>query len=358
MFALRPRWLWVVLVLEAGAVPGRADTIHFKYGTSLECKVVGRTPAGLEVLLGDGEVGRLIIDPATVREDGIDYDFDSRLDELKDDDYQGHYRLGVWCEEQGGDDARMYDRALARYLHVMGKPGIPDDLDLRLGRMFEKCREPDPWQALDHYQAYLKKHPDNAEAKAAVARLQADPRLAQPAPTPKNTRDGLESHRWRPIAIDEHNQGSARNLNDAGNDGGALLELAFSGQNRKKETKDKAAFQLAEKLNLKDQTALLMDIYVPDDKPVRLAVALVTGNNFEWYESKTVILPGGEWTMGVRFDLTLATWKAQKSGWNHTLKPDNLDQVRNLNLLVYNGRQEGKIYVDSVRLEKAEEPKP
>ena len=73
------RCLLILLLAGAGLWPtfARADAVVFKKGTRLECKVVGDTPEGLLVILGNENRGSMVIDRSTV--DHIEYDYDSRL---------------------------------------------------------------------------------------------------------------------------------------------------------------------------------------------------------------------------------------------------------------------------------------
>ena len=70
-----------ILALALTCPLAHADTIKFVTGTELECKVVGDTPNGLLVILGNENKGSMVLDRATIKE--IVYDYDSRLAELR-----------------------------------------------------------------------------------------------------------------------------------------------------------------------------------------------------------------------------------------------------------------------------------
>ncbi len=350
------RCLLILLAVGGGLwhTAVRADAVVFKKGTRLECKVVGDTPEGLLVILGNENRGSMVIDRSTV--DRIEYDYDSRLAAIERKEketgeklYTEHYRLGVWCEEHAASDPTMYERALDRYLYTKDKPGVPDEVYLRLGRMYEKCKEPNPGEAFDAYAAYAKQHPESAEAEAALKRLEAQ-RKNEPAPTPTPDKpgEGLEARPWRWERWS--NPGAVRQVKDTGNERTTVLELKYRGGG-----KDKSAFAHPFNGNLQDKHTLLFDVFNPGKKPVKVAVAVVTGGNYDWYESKMVLARKGDWTLGkdrMRFDLTLSTWKSKATGWAHRTKPENLNVTRNLVILVYNGRSEGTVYVDNIRFEK------
>ena len=346
------RQMMLMGIVLLAAFPSGADTIVFKFGTKLECKVKGDTPVGLFVILGEEDKGSMIIDRATIER--IDYDYDSRLKALSNQEAvtgknmaREHYELGVWCEEQGLRDRRMYARALDRYLYCKDKPGVPDEVWLRLGRMYEKNEPPNLPEALAAYSEYLKRDPASAEAKAAKERLEtASAKTAQPA-DPAKSNDGLEVKGWSiQGAGNWANQGSARSVVDTGNNRTAVLQVRYEGTG-----KDKTAICLPLQGDLSKAKAIVFDVFNPEKADVRLAVAVVTGPAFEWYESRTAVAKAGDWAMAMRFDLTFSNWKCKATGWNHAVKPADLDNVRTLWILIYNGGANGIIYLDSIRIE-------
>ena len=71
----------LLLVLSCSVV-ARADTVFFKKGTRLECKVIGHTPEGLLIILGNEDKGSMVLDRSTIAR--IEYDYDSRLTEIQE----------------------------------------------------------------------------------------------------------------------------------------------------------------------------------------------------------------------------------------------------------------------------------
>jgi hypothetical protein len=345
------RILFALMSLTLLTGSAKADTVYFKSGTSLECKVIGEIPEGLLVELGSDGKASLVLDRATILR--IEYDFDSRLDEIRRQEKEAgqklwleHYKLGLWCEERAQMDQSMCDRALDRYLYAKTREGIPDEVWLRLGRMFEHCREPNLREALAAYQEYLRLHPDSGEAAAAIKRIEdalpQTPGTADPG-APAGA-DGMETLSW--LRQTWGHEGGARGVRDSGNGNTVVLELEFRGGG-----KDKAAYRLALDKSIENAKALVFDIYNPENKPIKICVALVTGDDYEWYESHAQTVSPGKWLMGMRFDLTLNTWKSKATNWAHRTKPGNLNRARNLLILVYNGKQDGKLFVDDIRFE-------
>lgn len=320
---------------------GRSDTVIFRHGTRLECKVEGIRPEGLRVNLGSEDKGSLVLDPATVEK--IEYDYDSRLDALDEKDYPGHYDLGVWSE-----DRDMYSQALSRYLYVYGNDAdsVPPELYLRIGRMFEKIKPPKPAEAYRAYGLYLEKRPDSAEAQMAMKRLEPKVAGAKPAADDELTDEsGLETRAWKWAEWD--NRGTIRTVTAAGKRRNIVLEAEYEGGG-----KDKAPFVLPLNTDLSGSGALVLDLLNPEKKPIRIGVALITGNGYEWYESESRTVPAGEWAIGMRFDLSRKKWKSKETNWRHTTTPQDLNRARTLVLLVYNGRASGKLYADEIHFKE------
>jgi len=97
---------------------------------------------------------------------------------------------------------------------------------------------------------------------------------------------------------------------------------------------------------------VLLDAFNPGKSDLRIALALMTGPNQEWFESEMRSLKPGAWTTGVRFDLTFSNWKCKKDNFQtFAFKPGDLNNVRNLVLLVYSGGTAGNLYIDNLRVE-------
>jgi hypothetical protein len=378
--------LLLVLLPLVAAAPARADTVIFRHGTRLECKVVARTEGGLRVLLpdaapaeaaaadpdapaGEGErpLPYAILDPGTIAR--IDYDFESRTEALEAEDWQGHYGLGLWAEEMG-----MRRRALMQYLYVQGKPDVPPEVFVRIGRLYEAVRPPEPEEAAAAYRRYLRLSPGGGaaeEAREGLARLAkeaAEPDggsgirqeergvgtrrppggslLVSPDDVPA---DGLETGAWQRAGWG--NEGAARMVRNTGGEGDEVQELRYrAGSN------DKAAFTRSIQQDLSAAAALVFDVYNPTDREVKLAVALTTLPGYTWFESRVRTVAPRSWTIGVRFDLTREVWKEEATGWRYVSKPRNLDNVQRLSILIYDRQNSGTLYLDRVRFEQ--EPPP
>jgi endo-1,4-beta-mannosidase len=94
-------------------------------------------------------------------------------------------------------------------------------------------------------------------------------------------------------------------------------------------------------------TRLAVDICNPGD-PISATVALVTGNDAIWYEARPRSLPGGDCTTIV-VDAEEPEWKSEATGWEYSGTVDNLDNVRQLSIGLFNYDSSGTVYVDNLR---------
>ncbi len=363
--------LSVLVLLLLATAPAGADTVFFRHGTRLECKVEGETPEGLRVLLPDAAdvpsgLGApsaadgaetpippsAILDPETIER--IEYDFESRTAALEPDDWQGHYDLGRWAEERG-----MRRRALMQYLYVQGKEGVPTEVYLRIGRLYEAVRPPAPKQAAAAYRRYLHLAPEASDAsgvREALERLEtageADPSdtpdpsgaVAPPAGAAREG-DWLEAGDWQRDGWG--NEGSARTVENTAAGDDRVLELRYRTGDH-----DKAAFTRTVRQNLSNARQIVFDVYNPENHPVKIAVALTTLPGYTWYESGVRTAQPGGWTTGIAFNLTRETWKSEASNWAFKTSPGNLERVERMSVLVYNPRNSGVLYLDRIHFEE------
>ncbi len=122
-------------------------------------------------------------------------------------------------------------------------------------------------------------------------------------------------------------------------DGQQALELKFG------LAKPKAIFLLEKPFNLQAAGALEFEVFNPDTAS-SMALALSTGDSWEWYESEVLPLNGGAQT--VRFDLTSA-YKSAKTGWKFETKIQNLATTQRIALLFYPVTA-GSVFIDKVRI--------
>jgi hypothetical protein len=89
--------------------------------------------------------------------------------------------------------------------------------------------------------------------------------------------------------------------------------------------------------------------------PLSIAVALKTGDHWTFYESvKQVVVPNPEFKT-LNYDLKAATFKCDASKWKPTGSIVDLDQVKELQLLIYNDGNNVDLAIQGMQLGKAPE---
>jgi hypothetical protein len=126
----------------------------------------------------------------------------------------------------------------------------------------------------------------------------------------------------------------------AGGDRRPMLQVDFTGGD-----KGKATVERRVNWTITDDSVLGFYIANQTDKPLRIALALKTGTAWDYYEGpQEVIAPGNE-LREVRIDLKGDRFKSQATNWsaNGTIK--GLDEIKAIQLQIYNGEQAGSILV-------------
>ncbi|MFH0911830.1 MAG: hypothetical protein V1918_10045 [Planctomycetota bacterium] len=345
--------LWLVPAAES-----RADTVFFKSGNELVCKVVPPAPGDrlVCILVGAEGKGRMLLRAETI--DRIEYDYDSQIAALKDEDYAGHYKLGLWCLERD-----LVEKALERLLYVQGKKGIPPEVEFYLGRAYEHLAAPQPVKARDHYENYLKIAPGGPHKEEAAATLVALKAFIQKHGLDKAVTltdltarggEGLEVLNWVypswgfDAAIHHPRVKGGKN---------AVLEIDCQDlDNRGRQPsadKRKTPVQLGLDRDMSATPVLCLDVYNPGESPMQFAAAFVTGSRYVWYESMLVSVPPKEWLSARKFRLSAKEWKSEATGWKYNAtEVKDIDQVKNLIFVIYNNGEKSTLFFDAVGFDK------
>ncbi|GEM_PF-2767971 len=344
----------LVLIVAGLAGPGaaRADTVYFQSGNELSCKVIPPAEGDeyVRVLVGPEEQGSMLLRRESIER--IEYDYDSRLAALADDDYPGHYELGLWCLERD-----LVDKALERLRHAHGHEGVPPESAFHIARAYEKQGPPGLLNARKYYEAYLEAAPQGDRAEAARQglervneRIRAQGLDPQPTPAPSEPQ-GLETGDWSPPGWGY--DAEVQRAQVQGREGQVVLKIAYKHRDARgrlpRPDQRKTPVQLSVEEDLTGTPVLQFDVYNPEKAALPLSVAVATGPSFEWFESEVFTVPPEQWRTDLRMDLSRKTWKSAAAGWQHTTAVQNLDRVRNLILILHNEDRTGEAYVDAVR---------
>ena len=126
-----------------------------------------------------------------------------------------------------------------------------------------------------------------------------------------------------------------------------------------KQGRDKVIVCHAVNRDLTSIGGLVLDATNPQSSALDVAIALQTGSNWEWFESKPVTLKPGL-NKNVRFDLTGKKFKSNRTktldtALQYTDAVSNVAELQRINVLVYPGTAERvNLYLDNVRWEQSD----
>lgn len=131
-------------------------------------------------------------------------------------------------------------------------------------------------------------------------------------------------------------------------EGKSSLEVTFNPL-----VKDKGATCFNEMLDVTDYSAyeaIVMDVDNPTGQPMQVAVAVSTGDSWDWFETNVVELPAGE-TRDIRFDLYTGALKSAGTNWQFSTDLKNPDDVRRFAVKFFGAEGlTGSVFIDNVRL--------
>jgi len=171
------------------------------------------------------------------------------------------------------------------------------------------------------------------------------PRLTASAQTSASVIDDFEaaSTNWQPGLAPTYGDSSAQAVTlttQNASSGKQALELSFE-----KNEKPKAVFLLETALDFSAAPILEFDLFNPGTA-ASVAIALSTGDGWEWHESNLAQLKTGAQT--VAFDLTGVQYKSAKTNWQFTTKIANLATTKRLAILIFPAKT-GALTIDNVR---------
>lgn len=110
----------------------------------------------------------------------------------------------------------------------------------------------------------------------------------------------------------------------------------------------KGAMVLNETMNLDADAVLTLHVTNVGDHQVPISIAIKTGEDWTYYESKPVTVPPAARDLEIGFDLQASTFKSQATKWSHRARARNLDQVREIQIQFHNQRKDATLYLDAI----------
>ena len=293
---------------------------------------------------------------------GVELGVTSRYKQLKDDDLEGLIAFSRWARAKNHHQAAL--SALDRAFNLVRiNPRRSFDLEaLALyGRLVDELQGPEA--GLPLYRWYRTLGGQDVETIARLDQLEAIvgrddaslpptstlktpvAEIEKPSPTVASV-EGLEVNGWQAENPQWSNPAQSEIVPLIGDDrlAGAkrALQVTFG-----KGGKDKASIK--KPVNLDATDSHVLSLYVRSkNAPVRVAIAVKTGN---WvYHESTIqaVRPDDGWK-DLRFDLKEATFKSERSQWVNNDSVDGLDDVKEIQILIYNKDAEGKALISSMR---------
>lgn len=153
-----------------------------------------------------------------------------------------------------------------------------------------------------------------------------------------------------PVAVKPGMEGGAWSLEPWGNSGAFEKKTV---QDRQAVTfiytggaKEKTAFKHLTGLTAAADGKIRVHVYTPEEKPPSVSLALSATVAYLWHETKTFPLKQG-WN-ALEVPLAKPHWKTQASGWKLEAGVEHLDDLRAVDLVVWNGQATGWLKVEGL----------
>lgn len=284
----------------------------------------------------------------------VEESYATRRAKVLDTDAAGLLALAKWCLLR---DPPMHAEAMELLTLAVQQRDVPVEARGLLARLVDELGGDDgPQKALPLYRNYRS---GGGTDKTILARLQELEQFERSilgeanepvaAAQPPKVADGMEGRGWDAESPQWSNAVTAKivTLNtDQGSN--QVIEVACTGGD-----KDKAALKRPLRgLSLGENGELALYACNRGKMALRLAVALKTGN-YVFHESQQLALPAdGEWHE-VRVNLRSQDWKSEASKWAYTAPVADLEDLKELQILIYNGKQDGTLLLDAIDFVRA-----
>ena len=297
-----------------------------------------------------------------------------RVSAVKDTDFQGLVDLARWClgEKHPAEALAALDKAM---LLVRADPSLLKDLGIAVIYLRLVAEERGSEAALPLFRWYRQMGGTDAETLRqlgvweAIAGTAPDTRAPAvplpPSPTPKtksvskepetSTRErlteGLETKSWQAENEQWSNPISSKlvplSAKDSDNDSNSAkrtLEITCGAGG-----KDKATLRKPVALSAVEKHILIFRLKNSAEIPIRVAVGIKTGD-YAYFESEAQTVKFGEGFKELRFNLSAKNFKSSASNWAYNGSVENLDDVKELQVLFYNRDAEITAFISGMRL--------
>lgn len=333
-------------VLLCAAVAAE-DLIILDNGQRIVGSVIAETQADDHLVTIHTGNGLLRFDHKRIRK--MELSYATRRAQVKDDDARGLLELARWCRSQG-----MKVEALELLDKAIALPNCDPAARVLYLNLFDEVRGPEA--ALPLYKAWREAGGTDATTLARLAQLEkvkADyeaqygvgaAEVAAAPPRVDFSREGLEARAWMPESPQYFNPVDLQRVSIDSKDGPtAALKITCKTGNQ-----DKAAVRLGMATSGVQQSLFTFTAANLGKSPVQVGIAIKTGSRYVYHECQPVVLEGGNKPRPLSFNLKTAAWKSEANNWQFSGKIADIDQIREIQILFHNGRQEVTVVVDKI----------
>ena len=283
--------------------------------------------------------------------DRIEEGYATRRAQVRDEDAVGLAALARWCLGEK-------DREHALELLALASKHRDCPVDA-LGLYAQLIDEDSPERALLLYQQYRTRGGTDATILARLKELEAAIAAHSGTGTPATTEtakpvavsDGLESRGFTVESPQWSNPAEVKVISIVGEQStNQVIEIAYRAGDQ-----DKAAVRRPLRgIAVGENGELKLYVFNRDKHEVRLAVALKTGA-YVYHESRSLTVPVSEPWQEIRFAMRAKDWKSLASSWAHSAEVADLEDIKELQFLIYNGKQSGTLLLDGIDFVRAKD---
>lgn len=331
----------LLLLLASSALA--EDLIILDNGQRIAGAVIPETQAEDHLVTIHTGNGLMRFDQKRIRK--MELSYATRRAQVKNDDARGLVELARWCRSQG-----MKIEALELLEKALALPDVDAQARVLYLSLFDEVRG--PAAALPLYKAWRENGGSDADTLKRLAQLEkvkadyeaqygvgtAD--VASAPPKADFSKEGLESRAWMPESPQYFNQVDLQRSNDKDN---AILKVVCKAGNQ-----DKAAVRLGMATSGVQQSQFVFTASNPDKSPIRVGIAIKTGSRYVYHECDPVTLEGGGKPRQLTFSLKNPVWKSEANNWQASGAIADIDQIREIQILIHNGRQDATVIIDKI----------
>jgi hypothetical protein len=288
----------------------------------------------------------------------------SRLKQIQADDLDGLIEFARWCRAKGHQQAALTALDKAFNLARVDPKRTWDVSALALyARLTDEISGPEA--ALPLYRWYRSAQGKDAETIARLDQLEkivgrSDEAIGPPPVLPRQPvanlekpitstsgAEGLEIKGWQGENPQWSNPVQTRLVPLIGDDRLEGVKNALEVQLDKGD-RDKATIKKPVNVDASEDHVLAIRVRNKSERNLRIAVALKTGQ-WVYYESMQQTVKGSDGWKELRFDLKGKDFKSQKSEWANNATIESLDELKEIQVLIYNQNAEGTALISGMR---------